>query len=84
MKLLTYTSYKKHCELHTEIHGSIVVNGCQIELAQKDTILLSKCLHKRTSVENNTYINFNLSAGTYSINDFNTRIKETVSQQRQD
>ena len=41
MKLLTYTSYKKHCELYIEIHGSIAVNGCQIKLAQKETILLS-------------------------------------------
>ena len=41
MKVLTYTSYKEHCELCTEIHGSIAVNICQIELARKDIILLS-------------------------------------------
>ena len=35
MKVLTYTSYKEHCELYTKIHGSIAVNSCQIELAQK-------------------------------------------------
>ena len=39
MKALTYTLYKQHCELYTEIHGSIAVNSCQIELAQKDIIL---------------------------------------------
>ena len=42
MKVLTYTSYKEHFDLYTEIHGSIAVNSCQIELAQKGIILLSK------------------------------------------
>ena len=41
MKALTYTSYKEHCKLYTEIHGSIAVNSCQTKLAQKDIILLS-------------------------------------------
>ena len=31
MKVLT--SYKKQCDLYTEIHGSIAVNICQIGLA---------------------------------------------------
>ena len=35
------SSYKEHCDLYTEIHGSIAVNSCQIELAQKVIILLS-------------------------------------------
>ena len=38
MKVLTYTSYKEHCDLYTEIHGSIVVNCCQIGLFKKDKI----------------------------------------------
>ena len=90
MKVLTYTSYKEHCDLYTEIHGSIAVNSCQIELAQKDIILLSNAsiivyrTGKRTSVENNKFIHFNLSAGTYSIDDFNAKIKVTVLQKRQD
>ena len=58
MKVLTYTSYKEHCDLYTEIHGSIAVNSCQIELAQEDIILLSSIsviFYKagaRTSVKN--------------------------------
>ena len=90
MKVLTYTSYKKHCELYTEIHGSIAVNSCQIELAQKDIILLSKVsiviykAGKRTSIENKKFIHFNLSAGTYSIDDFNAKIKVAILQERQD
>ena len=90
MKVLTYTSYKKHCELYTEIHGSIAVNSCQIELAQKDIILLSKVsiviykAGKRTSIENKKFIHFNLSAGTYSIDDFNAKIKVGILQERQD
>ena len=39
---MTYTLYKGHCDLYTEIHGSVAVNCCQIKLAQKDIILLSK------------------------------------------
>ena len=90
MKVLTYTSYKEHCDLYTEIYGSIAVNGCQIGFAQKDIILLSSIsviVYKagaRTSVENNIFINFSLSRGTYSIDDFNAKIKVAVLQQRQD
>ena len=90
MKVLTYTSYKEHCDLYTEIHGSIAVNSCQIELAQKDIILLSEVsvvvykAGKRTGAENTKFIHFNLSVGTYSIDDFNAKIKVAVLQQRQD
>ena len=90
MKVLTYTSYKEHCDLYTEIHGSIAVNSCQIELAQKDIILLSNVsiivykAGKRTSVKNNKFMHFNLSAGTYSIDDFNGKVKVVILQKRQD
>ena len=72
MKVLTYTSYKEHCDLYTEIHGSIAVNSCQINLSQKDIILLSDAsiivntAGKRTDIENTNFISFNLSEGTYS------------------
>ena len=90
MKVLTYTSYKKHCDLYTEIHGSIAINSCQIRLAQKDIILLTEVsiviykAGKRTGAENDKFIHFNLSAGTYSIDDFNAKIKVAIFQQRQD
>ena len=90
MRVLTYKSYKEHCEPYTEIHDSIAINTCQIQLAQKYIILLSEVsigiykAGKCTSVENTKFIPFNFSAGTYSIDDFNTKIKEFVSQQRQD
>ena len=90
MKALTYTLYKKHSELYTEIHGSIAVNSCQIGLAQKDIILLSEVsivickAGKRTGVENDKFIHFNHSAGTHSIDDFNAKIKVAILQQRQD
>ena len=90
MKVLTYTSYKEHCDLNAEIHSSIAVNSCQIELAQKDIILLSSVsvifykASTRTGVENNILIKFSFSAGTYSINDFNAKIKAAVLQERQD
>ena len=64
MKVLTYTLYKEHCDLYTEIHGSIAVNSCQIELAQKDIILLSNVsiivykASKRTGMENNILLTF--------------------------
>ena len=72
------------------MHGSIAVNNCQIGLAQKDIILLSSIsviFYKtgaRTSVENNRFIKFSISAGTYSIDDFNAKMKIAVLQQRQD
>ena len=87
---MTYISYKEHCELYTEIYGSIAFNSCPIELAQKDIILLpsvSVIFYKsgaRTSVENNMFIKFSISAGTYSIDDFNAKIKVAVLQERQD
>ena len=63
MKVLTYTSYKKHCDLYTEIHGLIAINSCQVEIPQKDIILLSEVstmickIGKRTGEENlNIYI----------------------------
>ena len=89
MKVLTYISYKEHCDLYTEIHGSIAVNSCQIELTQKDIILLSEVsiviykAGKRTDVENDKFIHFNLSVGTYSIDDFNAKTKVAILQQRQ-
>ena len=62
MKVLTYTLYKEHCDLYIEIHGSITVNIRQVEVAQKDIILLSNVsiivykTGKRTGVENNKFI----------------------------
>ena len=41
VKVLTYTFYKEHYDLYTEIHGSIAVSSCQIELSQRDISLLS-------------------------------------------
>ena len=84
------TSYKEHCDLYTEIHGPIAVNSSQIELAQKDIILLSKSpiityeAGKPTGVENRNLIYSGIPAGTYSIDDFNTKIKEFFLKQRQD
>ena len=81
MKPLAYTLYKEHCDLYTKIHGSIAVNSCQIELAQKDIILLSSFsimvykAGKLTSVENTKFISFNLSAGTYSIDDLMQKLR---------
>ena len=80
---------QKHCNLYTEIYGSIAVNGCQVEFAQKDIILLSKAsiivykAGKRTAVENTKFISFNLSAGTCSIDNFNAKIKVAILQKRQ-
>ena len=83
MKVLTYTSYKEHCEPYIEIYGSIAVGSCQIELAQKDIILLtsvSVIFYKastRTSVENNRFIKFSISAGTYSIDEGGSPSRKT-------
>ena len=90
MKALTYTLYKKHRELYTEIHGSIAANSCQIDLNEKDIILLSNVpivvykAGKPTAVENNKFIHFNLSAGTCLIDYFNAKIEVAILQKRQD
>ena len=74
---MNYRSYKEHCDLYIKIHDSIAVNICHIEIAQKDIILLSSIsgiFYKAgacTGAENNRFSKFNISAGTYSINDFN-------------
>ena len=39
---------------------------------------------KRTGVENDKFIHFNLLAGTYSTDNFNAKIKVAILQQRQD
>ena len=88
MKVLTYKSYKEHCELYTEIHGSVAVNSCQIELAQKYVNLLSRVAvifcktGSHSSVEK--FIKFSHSGSIYSIDDFNAKIKVAVLQERQD
>ena len=90
MKVLTYTSYKEHCDLYTETHGSIAVISCQVGLAQKDIILPSKVsiivykAGQRTGVENTKFISFSLSIGIYSTDDFNAKIKVAILQQKQD
>ena len=89
MTVLTYTLNKEHCDAYAKIHGSIAVNSCQIGLAQKDIILLSTAsliVYKagtRTGVTNTEFIKFTLSEGTYSIDDFNAKIKIAVLQQGQ-
>ena len=92
MKVLTYTSYKQHCDLYTKIHSSIAVNSCQIGLFKKDKILLEdnklfKYSYSKASSSGvfnlDDYIQFTLSSGTYSIDDFNEKIKAAVSQQKQ-
>ena len=87
--MLTCTSYIEHLELYTEIPGPIAANRCHIELVRKDITLLSdvaQVLYKvvlRTGVQH-THIKFTLSAGTYSVADFNANVKEAVLQQRRD
>ena len=89
MRVLTYKSYKEHCELYTETHASIAINIFQIEVTQEYIILLSKVFiviyraGKCTDVENTKFIHLNLSARTYSIDDFNAKVKIAMLQQRQ-
>ena len=52
-------------------------------LLSKVSIIVYKA-DKRTSVENTKFIRFNLSVGTYSIDDFNAKIKVGILQQRRD
>ena len=46
MKVLAYTSFKEHCDLYTEIHGSIAIYSSQVGLALND--ILPKILKNLT------------------------------------
>ena len=90
--VLTYTSYKDHYELYTEIHGSIAVNSCQTRLFKKDKIPLKdnklfKYSYSKASSSGvfklDDYIEFTLSSGTYSIDVFNKETRAAVLQQKQ-
>ena len=87
---MTYTKYKKHNDWYTKIQGSIAINSSQVGLAHRDIILLSsppRITYKTSTthgVENRNLIHSRIPAGTYSINDFNTKIKEFVLQPRKD
>ena len=90
MKVLTYTSYKEHCELCTEIRGSIAVNDCQIRVFKKDKLLLDNNILMKYSRSSpldtfglDDYIQFTLSLATYSIGDFNAKIKAAVLRKNQ-
>ena len=71
-------------------YGSIAVNSCQIELAQKDVILLSNVsiilnkAGKGTGMENNKFIHFNFSTDTYSFVGFKAKIMVAILQERQE
>ena len=68
----------------------MTVNGYQIGLPRKCIILLSDTAviaygaGSHTGVQDGRHIKFSISASTYSIKDFNTKIKAAVLQQRQD
>ena len=89
MKVLTYTSFNEHYDLYSKIHGSIAIHSYQVCLAQKDIILLSKAslivykAGKQTGVMKTEFIKLTLSEGTYSIDDFNEKMKISILQQRQ-
>ena len=72
MKLLTSTLYKEH--------DSCAVSSCQIQLFKKGKIVLRDNIlikYSRSSPSGTfdlgDYIQFTLSAGTYSIDDFNAK-----------
>ena len=82
MKVLPYTSYKEHRDLYNEIQGAIAVNSGQIGLFKKDKIMLEenklfKYSYSKVSSPGfcnlDDYIQFTLSSGTYSIDDFNKK-----------
>ena len=66
MKGLTYTSFNEHYDLYSKIHGSIAVHSCQVGLAQKGIILLSKAslvvykTGKQTGETSTEFIKFTL------------------------
>ena len=90
VEYLTLALCSYRCDLYTVVHGSIAVNSCQIELPQKNVTLLSEIsiviykAGKHTGVENDKFIHFNVSPGTYLVEDFNAKVKVAILQQIQD
>ena len=70
--------------------AQLLLTADRLSQHTKDIILLSNVsiivykAGKRTGVENNKFIHFNLSAGSYSIDNFKAKIKVAVLQKRQD
>ena len=85
---MTYTSYKKYFELYTEIHGTVAVKMCQVELPKKDIKLLSDIplvLFKAglcTGVQDRI-MKLCLPPGAYATDGFNAKVNAVVLQQRQ-
>ena len=61
---------------------TVVRSNLQKRVSEVSIVIYKAC--KRTGVENDKFIHFNLSVGTYSIDDFNAKIKVAILQQRQD
>ena len=88
MKVWTYRLFKKYCELYSYMTfmTQLLLTVVRSNLHQKMLfyILLSKVsiivykAGRRTGVENNKFIHFNLLVGIYSIDNFNTKIKVAI------
>ena len=57
-------------------------SNLQKRVSEVSIVIYKAC--KSTGVENDKFILFNLSVGTYSIDDFNSKIKVAILQQRRD
>ena len=76
-KISTYISYKEKFELYIEIHHPVAVSTFPIKLLRKNILLSDAAviLYKagsRKDIEDR-HIKFTLSAGTYSIENFNAK-----------
>ena len=70
--------------------AQLLLTAVRLNLYKKDFFLLSNVsiivykAGKRTGLKNNKLIHLNLSAGSYSTDDFNAKIKVAILQKRQD
>ena len=67
--------------IYTENHGLILINVPNITIRYS---LIANGAASRTGVKDSRHIKSTISPGTYSIDDFNTKIKAAVLQQRSD
>lgn len=88
-KVLIYTLCKERIEIYTDIHCPFVFKSCCIALVRIKIILLSDKVvivfkaGSRTGVKER-HIKLTFAAGTYSINNFNAKVKAAVLKPKQD
>ena len=88
MRVLTYTSYKDCFSLYTPVSGSIAIKSCRVVVGGTDAIKLQDevmiiYVAALPSGNKGQPLKINISKGTYTIDDFNAKMKIPIQLQHQ-